>query len=293
MMSSSSDVLRIAIQKSGRLSERSFSLLSQCGIDIDHKKDRLLVKSMNYPVELMMVRDDDIPAYVHDGVCDLGIVGQNVLAENLERESLREIRPLGFGYCRLSIAADPASGFSKASDLAGKRIATSYPNIVSRYLKKIDVKASIITISGSVEIAPSLDIADLICDIVSTGGTLRANGLREFFTIFESQAVVVAKKNLSSRFKEDLLNQLLQRLDGVIKAQRTKYIMMNAPIHAIEEIKAIIPGMEDPTIVPLTTPGKVAIHAVAPEPMFWETMERLKKAGASSILVVPIEKIIE
>jgi ATP phosphoribosyltransferase len=293
MSLSDNNRLRIAIQKSGRLSERSIALLEQCGLDLEPRKERLLITGRNFPIELMLVRDDDIPQYINDGVCDIGIAGRNVIEEQFPDNSLREIRQLGFGACRLSIAADPASAIDRVTDLSGKRIATSYPRTLSRFLKRYDIQAKIITIAGSVEITTALDIADAVCDLVSTGASLRANGLTEMFTILESEAVLMARPELGSSVKQGILTRLLQRMDGVMKAQRAKYIMMNAPASSIPEIKLIIPGMEEPTILPLANPGKVAIHAVAYENIFWETIERLKKAGASSILVAPIEKIID
>ena len=283
--------LRIAIQKSGRLAEKSVALFMKCGLDFDLRKDRLLYECQDFPIDLMLVRDDDIPEYVGDGVCDLGVVGQNVL---LERGSHVEVvTKLGFGSCKLSLAIPEAENFSGPASLDGKRIATSYPNILGRYLAQVGVTAEIVELSGSVEIAPGLKIADLICDLVSTGGTLRSNGLKEVQTILTSQAVLVRNpRPLEPALARDL-QRLLQRVDGVLQAVQSKYIMMNAPRSALAAIQSIIPGMEEPSIIPLGATGeKIAIHAVARENVFWETMERLKAVGASSILVMPIEKVI-
>ncbi len=284
--------LRIAIQKSGRLSEKSVALFTKCGLDFDLRKDRLLYECTDFPVDLMLVRDDDIPEYVAEGVCDLGVVGQNVLLEkNLGVETVMR---LGFGPCRLAIAVPEKSAFTGVQWLHGKRVATSYPVCLEKFLAAQGVRAEIVVLSGSVEIAPSLNIADAVCDLVATGGTLRSNGLVEALTIFQSEAVLVrTPKPLHDDVSRDLA-RLLQRVRGVLDAVHAKYIMMNAPRSALDEIRRIIPGMEEPSIMELGGPGseKLAVHAVARETIFWETIERLKAVGASSILVLPIEKVI-
>ncbi len=291
--------IRIAIQKSGRLSDKSMSLLARCGLDLEWAKDRLFSRCENFPLDLMLLRDDDIPEYVNDGVCDLGIVGLNVLQEKLLGRSPRGIdaveclRKLDFGHCRLSLAIPTDRPYSGLTDFRRARIATSYPQTLARFLSRNDISADIVEISGSVEIAPALKIAEAICDLVSTGTTLRSNGLREVATVLESQSVLVQTQKPLSQAKTNEIARLLQRIDSVQRATQTKYIMMNAYRDRLDEIQKLIPGLEQPTIIPLGTDGRrVAIHAVSQENIFWETMENLKAAGASSILVVPIEKII-
>lgn len=291
--------LRIAIQKSGRLSEKSTSLFFKCGLDFDLHKNRLLQSSTEFPIDLMLVRDDDIPNYVADGVCDLGIVGLNVLNEmffnnpRADKGSIEIIRKLGFGGCRLSIAAPKSFDYQGPKSLQGLKIATSYPNCLQDFLNSNGVTAEIIELGGSVEIAPALKIADCICDLVSTGSTLQSNGLVEVERLFDSEACMVMTANSLSAEKTILLNRLEQRIEGVQKAGRSKYIMMNAPKDALSQILDILPGMEEPSVMPLGTDGKkVAIHAVASENVFWETIESLKSVGANSILVLPIEKVI-
>ncbi|SMF78317.1 ATP phosphoribosyltransferase [Pseudobacteriovorax antillogorgiicola] len=291
--------LRIAIQKSGRLSEKCLSLLNRCGLQFDNRKRTLISRAKNHPVELMLVRDDDIPHYVRDGVCDIGIVGLNELEEKIgcsksPDNPVKVIRSLGFGSCRLSLAWPKSVPFEGLESFSGKRIATSYPNILERYLESKSIAAEAVEISGSVEVTPSIGVADAICDLVSTGATLDSNGLKEVITILESEAVLVRSNQTLESEQEDFLTRLLQRIDGTLLAQNANYIMMNAPKSSIDEIAQYLPGMETPTVVPLSTDSsKVAIHAVAQEDVVWETMEQLKRAGASSILVLPIEKIIE
>lgn len=294
--------LRIAIQKSGRLSEKCLALLNRCGIQLDIRKDHLFYIAKNHPIELMLVRDDDIPEYVQDGVCHLGIVGLNELEEKIGSEithrtdepSVKIIRRLAFGQCRLSLAYPKDREFSGIQNLENSRIATSYPNILSRYLSKKSIKAKVIEISGSVELAPTIGVADAVCDLVSSGATLRSNGLREVLTLLESEAVLIRSAQEYSPAQEKFIRKILARIDGSLKAQCSKYIMMNAPKEKVEVISNLIPGMEKPTVMPLMLDeNRVAIHAVATEDVFWETMEQLKEAGATSILVMPIEKIIE
>jgi len=291
--------LRIAIQKSGRLAEKSISLFTKCGLDFDLRKDRLLHVSPDFPIDLMLVRDDDIPEYVTDGVCDLGIVGENVIQEKFlsqpgaDAQRIQTLINLGFGTCRLSIAVPDGFEYESPRSLEGLKIATSYPTCLQKFLLNEGVKAQILELSGSVEIAPSLKIADAICDLVSTGATLQSNGLREVTRIFTSQACLVRTGKVLSPQKMVLVERLMQRINGVLKAGRSKYIMMNALQSSLPRIRAILPGMEEPSVMPLGTDGqRVAVHAVASEDVFWETIENLKAAGASSILVLPIEKVI-
>ncbi len=292
--------IRIALQKSGRLSEKSLDLLRRCGLDFEWSKDRLFSECKNFPLDVLLVRDDDIPEYVVDGVCELGIVGKNMLAEKILGRSqtvsdqAKILKELDFGFCRLTLATPKEEPYSSLQGFQGKRIATSYPASLRQFLQKEKIDAEIIELSGSVEIAPTLKIADAICDLVSTGATLRTNGLKEVVTVLESQSVLVQTRKPLSDLQQETIDRLKQRVDGVLKAEHIKYIMMNAPKSALDAIKKILPGMEAPTVIPLTSDGeKIAIHAVARENIFWDTMEKLKKAGASSILVVPIEKIIE
>lgn len=289
--------VRIAVQKSGRLTDRSMQLLNKAGLEFDWQKATLFCGCQNFPVDLMLLRDDDIPEYLFDGVCDLAIVGQNVLLEKtLSKQdggSYQIVKHLGFGKCRLALAIRQAESETTPVQFAGKTIATSYPFLLKAFLQEQGIAAKVIEISGSVEIAPTLDIADAICDLVSTGSTLKANGLQEVQTILESQSVLVQRHMDPASEKQAIISKLLSRIDGVLAAQETKYIMMNAPVEAVAIIKTIVPGMEEPSVIPLGADNKrVAIHAVAKESIFWETMERLKAAGASSILVLPIEKII-
>jgi len=287
--------IRIAIQKSGRLTEKTISILERCGLEFEWSKDRLFSSCENMGIDLMLVRDDDIPGYLKDGVCDLGVVGLNTVKESLIEEAAgaKVLRELGFGQCRLALAQPKDKEYVGASSLDGTRIATSYPQTLTQFLDKAGVKAQIVELAGSVEIAPTLDVADAVCDIVSSGRTLRSNGLAEVETILKSECVLVQSgKNLSPEQKETI-DRLLQRLDGVLAAESSKYVMMNAPLDAVERIREVLPGLEEPTVIPLASKdGKVAVHMVASEPVFWETIELLKAAGASSILVVPIEKMI-
>lgn len=296
---SDQDRIKIAIQKSGRLNEKSISLLTRCGLEFEWAKDRLFCRCENFPLDLMLLRDDDIPEYVHDGVCDLGIVGMNVLEEKLLAHPKRSagnvqvLKKLGFGHCRLGLAIPMDREYTGLTYFQGLRIATSYPATLARFLQQNAIEAEIVEISGSVEIAPALKIAEAICDLISTGTTLRSNGLKEVAPVIESESVLVQTKRNLSGMKIAEIQRLLQRIEGVMKAEQTKYIMMNAPKAALARIRGMLPGMEEPTIMPLgTTDDRIAIHAVSRENIFWETMESLKAAGATSILVMPIEKII-
>lgn len=282
-------VLRIAIQKSGRLYEDSVQLLKECGIELRNVKDRLRTVSENFPIEVFFLRDDDIPEYVEDGVADIGIVGQNVLAE--KDRKVDTVEALGFGKCRLSLAVPKALVYEGVASLEGKRIATSYPHLVKSFLAENKVTASIHEISGSVEIAPGIGLSDVIVDLVSSGGTLFMNGLKEAEIILESQAVLVARKNLDEE-KIAILDKLLFRIRAVKKAKKSKYVLMNAPNDQLDNIISLLPGMRSPTILPLAKEGWSSVHSVLSEDKFWEIIENLKAAGAEGILVVPIEKMI-
>jgi ATP phosphoribosyltransferase len=282
-------MLRIAVQKSGRLYEDSVQLLKECGIDLRNVKDRLRTVSENFPLEVFFLRDDDIPEYVEDGVADIGIVGQNVLLE--KGRKVITVESLGFGRCRLSIAVPKTFDYTGIKDLEGKRIATSYPALVKSYLFDNQVNASIHEISGSVEIAPGIGLSDAVADLVSSGGTLFMNGLKEVDIILESQAVMVAKQGLTPA-QQSILDKLLFRIRAVKKAKKTKYVLLNAPNDQLEKIIAILPGMRSPTVLPLAQSGWSSVHSVLSEDEFWDRIERLKDAGAEGILVVPIEKMI-
>jgi ATP phosphoribosyltransferase len=281
--------LKIAIQKSGRLSDDSIALLKECGIDMRNVKDRLRTVSENFPIEVFFLRDDDIPEYVEDGVADLGIVGQNVLAE--KNRKVITVEALGFGKCRLSIALPKAFNYEGPSSLEGKRIATSYPVIVGEYLKKNNINASVHEISGSVEIAPGIGLADVIVDLVSSGGTLFMNGLKEAEVILDSQAVLISNQQLNDE-QINILDKLLFRIRAVKKAKKNKYVLMNAPNEKLSAIISLLPGMKSPSVLPLAETGWSSIHSVLSEDEFWEKIEKLKNAGAEGILVVPIEKMI-
>jgi ATP phosphoribosyltransferase len=282
-------MIRLAIQKSGRLSEDSLNLIRECGISFINSSLKLKTEATNFPLEILFLRDDDIPGYVADGVADIGIVGENVLVEAGQQQLL--MQKLGFSKCRLSIAVPKSAQYNSISDLDGKNLATSYPNLLQSFLDEQGVKAHIHTISGSVEIAPSIGLADAICDIVSSGSTLISNGLREVERVFKSEAVLIAGRHLSPE-KTQILDQLLFRIKSVQKAQKAKYILLNAPNHAIEQIKSLLPGMKSPSILPLADEGWSSVHSVVNEDDFWEIIEKLKEAGAQGILVVPIEKMI-
>jgi ATP phosphoribosyltransferase len=280
--------LRLAIQKSGRLSEDSLKLLKDCGIDLRNVKDRLKTEADNFPLEIFFLRDDDIPEYVNDGVADIGIVGENVLYE--KNKPVNIVEKLGFGKCRLSVAVKRNEEYSKEL-LQGKRIATSYPVLVKKFLDENNIKADIHEISGSVEIAPGIGLADAVCDLVSSGSTLFMNGLKEAETILKSEAVLIQNKKLSEE-KLNILNKLLFRIQSVKKAKNNKYILLNAPSDKLKEIIALLPGMKSPTVLPLATEGWSSVHSVLNENDFWNIIEQLKAHGAQGILVVPIEKMI-
>ena len=282
--------MRIAVQKSGRLTDKTITLLEGIGLKFDNYKRSLLVKCLNFDVELLLIRDDDIPEYVEDGVCDLGFVGANTVAE--DEADVTILRGLEYGVCRLSMAAPKDGDILSSADLEGKRIATSYPVLTRKYLKENGVNAEIVTLSGSVEIAPRLEIADVITDLVSTGGTLKANGLEEAETFFESETQLIQTNKPLSKGKQLLIEKFLQRMEGYQKAEKSRYIMMNAPQEAVDEIKEIIPSLKSPTVMPLADNGMVAIHTVVTISTFWDVMEKLKEAGATGIVMLPIESMI-
>jgi ATP phosphoribosyltransferase len=282
-------ILRIAIQKSGRLQEGSLGLLKESGLAISNGKDQLKTQARNFPVEILFLRDDDIPQYVEDGVADIGIVGENVLAE--KQKNTRLVKRLDFAKCRLSIAIPKSETYTGLSFLQGKNIATSYPNITQRFLNQHNIQAGIHEISGSVEIAPGIGLAEAICDLVSTGSTLLSNGLKEVEVVLQSEAVLVANVALSEG-KSKILEQLLFRMEAVQSAKNNKYILLNCPNEAIPKITAVLPGMRSPTILPLGEPGWSSVHSVVNENDFWQKIDQLKSAGAEGILVIPIEKMI-
>ncbi|OEF89351.1 ATP phosphoribosyltransferase [Vibrio anguillarum] len=293
--------LRIAIQKKGRLSSECQDLLKKCGVKFNIMGERLVVHSLNMPIDLLLVRDDDIPGLVMDGVVDLGFIGENELEEvRLERLSQNKksefvsLRRLDFGGCRLSIAINKDQQYNGPQDLAGKRIATTYPQLLKAYMDEKGIDFSTCVLTGSVEVAPRAGLADAIADLVSTGATLEANGLKEAEVIFQSKATLIQRQGEFSEDKQALIARLLTRMQGVIQAKESKYIMLHAPVDQLEAIKDLLPGAEDPTVLPLSAEkNRVAVHVVSTENLFWETMESLKALGASSILVLPIDKMME
>ncbi|CAG4997989.1 ATP phosphoribosyltransferase [Dyadobacter sp. CECT 9275] len=284
-----STILRIAIQKSGRLSEDSLKLIKECGIRFDNGAGKLKTSATNFPAEILFLRDDDIPGYVEDGVAHIGIVGENVSEET--HRDVDTVHKLGFSKCRLSIGVLREHDYKGVQDLEGKSIATTYPRLLGEYLKANSVHANIHEISGSVEIAPSIGLADAVCDIVSSGSTLLSNGLKEVETIFRSEAVLIASKHLSEGQKE-LMDQLLFRIKSVQVAKNNKYILLNCPQDAVDNIIKFLPGMRSPTILPLAQEGWCSLHSVINENDFWENIEKIRQAGAEGILVIPIEKMI-
>ncbi|MGD0583805.1 MAG: ATP phosphoribosyltransferase [Bacteroidales bacterium] len=283
------DKLKIAIQKSGRLSEKSLGILEECGIKISNGEGVLKTEAANFPLEVLFLRDDDIPQYVEQQVVDIGIVGENIVFE--KRKNIVIVYRLGFGSCRLSLAIQKEDPYPGLSYFSGKRIATSYPNMLNDFLDKNKISAEIEEISGSVEIAPGIGLSDAVCDLVSSGSTLLKNGLREVETILTSQAVIIGNKNLPEE-KTTILEKLLFRIRAVKNAGENKYILLNTPDSAIERICEILPGMKSPTILPLAMKGWSSMHSVVKEDEFWERIELLKEAGAEGILVIPIEKMI-
>jgi ATP phosphoribosyltransferase len=292
--------LKLAVQKSGRLTDPSLDLLARCGLKLSRGKDQLVGYGENMPLDLLFVRDDDIPDLVQEDVCDLGLVGLNVLEEKrLEPNSrgqdprFQTLRMLDFGRCRLSLAVPEGFRWEGPASLRGRRIATTYPFVLERYLRKRDIQAEVVTLSGAVEIAPRLGRADLICDLVSTGSTLQANHLKEVEIVLESHAVLIRTPVKLAPERDEWVERLLMRIDGVQQVRESKYIMLHAPRDALAEIRRLLPGSESPTIIPLEgCPDRVAVHAVCRENVFWETLESLKKVGASALLVLPVEKML-
>jgi ATP phosphoribosyltransferase len=292
--------LRVAMQKSGRLADASLELLRHCGLHVSKTKNALYSRIEELPIDVLLVRDDNIPSFVSDGVCDLGIVGRNVLEEVMLRSGhdrpsfpVESVLPLGFSRCRVSIAVPESSGVRSTIELGGARVATSYPATLGHFLDRNGVSAEIVEMTGSVELAPRLKIADAICDVVSTGATLDANQLVEIATVVESEALLIKRQNGLSESKFETAERLIRRVRGVIRSANTKYIMMNAPASAVDAIASVLPGADAPTVMPLAGTGEqVAIHAVCEETVFWETMEKLKSVGARAILVLPIERMM-
>ena len=282
-------MLKIAIQKSGRLFEDSMKLLRECGIELNNGNKQLKSVALNFPIEVYFFRDDDIPQYVYDGVADIGIVGENVVLE--KEKSINIVHRLGFGKCRLSIAVPKAMQYAGLQNLQGLKIATSYPVILQRYLTSNNINAEIHEISGSVEIAPGIGLADAICDLVSSGSTLFTNGLKEVSVILQSEALLTANKNLTAEQKT-VLEKLMLRINAVKSARHNKYILMNAPNHQLNNIAALLPGMKSPTVVPLAEEGWSSVQSVVNENDFWEVIEKLKQFEAEGIIVMPIEQMI-
>lgn len=281
--------LKIAIQKSGRLSQKSVALLEECGLKFPNGGGKLITECTNFPVEILFLRDDDIPQYVEQNVAHIGIIGENVFLES--EKAITIVEKLNFSVCRLSLAVPKEIDYPGINFFKGKKIATSYPNILQKYFKENRIEATVEVISGSVEIAPGIGLADGICDIVSSGSTLLSNGLKEVETVVKSQAVMVANPNLDEGAQQ-ILNKLLFRIRSVQKAKENKYILLNSPNSQLEKIIQILPGMNSPTILPLAKDGWSSLHSVISEDKFWSVIDELKKAGAEGILVVPIEKMI-
>ena len=281
--------LKIALQKQGKLADGSTELLRKCGIKFSNGHGKLRTEAADFPLEIFFLRDDDIPDYVADGVADIGIVGQNVLKENPKPIDI--IEHLGFGRCRLSLAVPKTFEYTTIEDFRGKRVATSYPNILADFFVSNSITADIHPISGSVEIAPSIGLADAVCDLVSSGSTLFSNGLREVATVMDSEAVLISRRDIGAASK-DILNKLLFRIRSVNASSRNKYILLNAPVAAVKEITKILPGMKSPTVMPLAEEGWVSMHSVIGEQDFWEVVTELKAAGAEGILVLSIDQMI-
>lgn len=283
------ETLRIAVQKSGRLYEGSMKLLKECGVEVSNGNNQLRVQAANFPLEVFFLRDDDIPEYVQDAVADIGFVGENVLVESGKQTDV--VEKLGFGKCRLSIAVPKNGTINDIRSLNGKRIATSYPAILREFLNRNQISASIHEISGSVEIAPRIGLADAICDLVSSGSTLFTNELKEIETILFSEAVMISHQQLSAE-KRLILESLLFRIRSVKKAKNNKYVLLNAPNEKLQDIFALLPGIKSPTVLPLAASGWSSVHSVISEDDFWSRIESLKAAGAEGILIIPIEKMI-
>jgi len=283
-------MITLAVQKKGRLSEKTMKLLEDSGINIQNGKAKLQAKASNFPLQVLYLRDDDIPEVVADGIADIGIVGENVFLE--KERKVKIIKRLGFSRCRMSIGVPKDFSYNSIQSLEGKSIATSYPNILRNYLAKENVKADVHEISGSVEIAPGIGLADAVFDIVSTGSTLISNGLREVDAIIQSEAVIIANDNIEPK-QQEIIDEIIFRIRALRRAKKRKYIMMNAPNDAIKEIVEILPGIKSPTIVPLSIEGWSSVQSVIEESEFWERIQRLKQAGAEGIIVVPLEKMID
>ena len=284
------DKIRIAIQKSGRLNEDSLKLLKDCGISINNGKDQLKTTATNFPMEVYYLRNGDIPQYLRDGVVDLAIVGENLIVE--KGEDIQTLEKLGFSKCNVSIAVPKELTYSGVADLAGKKIATSYPNTITKYLSKWGIDADLHIINGSVEIAPNIGLSDAICDIVSSGSTLFKNNLKEVEVLFKSEAVLVSGDNLSDS-KKEILNTLLFRIKAVLAGKNSRYVIMNLPNDAIDKVSELLPVLKSPTVMPLVEPGWSSLHSVVNKNTFWEMVDELKAAGARDILVCPIERIIQ
>ena len=284
-----SSLLKIAVQKSGRLKEDSLQILKECGISIDNGKDQLKAKAFNFPLEVLYLRNSDIPQYVEDGVADLAIVGENVVIE--KQKQVRILQKLGFSKCRLSLAIPKAKEYQGIQFFQGKKIATSYPNSLRSFLNKNQIEAEIHMISGSVEIAPNIGLADGICDLVSSGSTLFKNGLKEVDVLLKSEACLVSNLDLDEK-KQEVLRQLLFRMKSVLQAKNNKYILLNAPNDKLDQIIAVLPGMKSPTIMPLAKKGWSSLHSVINENDFWNVIDQLKQNGAEGILVNPIQKMV-
>lgn len=282
--------LKFAIQKKGRLLNSSLDLLRRIGLDFEISENKLSSRVRNFDIDLIFLRDDDIPEYVEDGVCDLGIVGQNIIEER--QADIGIIEKLGFGRCQLAIAIPKSSSIKKLQDLNGKRLATSYPRLLEQFLNKQKVKATMVELHGSVELAPALQVAEGICDLVSTGATLKLNGLKILQTIFDSQAVLIKKYGFLSPAKKLIINQLLLRIKASLFGQNNKYLLMNASRKILPQLLQFIPALKSPTITPLAAPDMIAIHSVVPAKQVWEVMAKVKNCGASGILVLPIENMM-
>ena len=281
--------INLAIQKSGRLNNHSLDLLNKCGIKIDNEKDQLKVKSANFPVQVFFLRNSDIPKYINDGVVDIAIIGENTLIE--KDLDIRILKKLGFSKCKVSIAIPNNKKFNSLKDLHNLKIATSYPNTLRKFLNSQNIKANIHVINGSVEIAPNIGLSDAICDIVSSGSTLYKNNLKEVFVLHESQAVLAINNKLN-KFKEELINRFLFRINSVLKARESKYILLNVPNNKIDTISKILPVLKSPTVLPLNKEGWSSLHSVINENAFWDVIDKIKDAGAEDILVCPIEKMV-
>ena len=289
--------LILAVQKKGRLAEGGLDLLKRAGVKLAYGRDELMRKAENTPLDLMLIRDDDIPNFVASGACDYGIVGENVLYEAQAKvkrlQGLEIAMKLGFARCRLKLAAPKGGSITRVEDLQGKTVATSYPGLTAKFLSERGVEAEMVEMGGSVEVAPRMGVADAICDLVSTGATLDANGLEAFETVLESEAVLIKRPQPRDAGIEATASLLIERFKGVIASRQTKYILLNAPADRLDEVRNILPGTDAPTVAPVVgREDVVAVHAVCTEEVFWTTLEKLKSVGARSILVMPIEKMM-